>query len=143
METEPIIKNERTYRDGVLDVEAPSPVICFYAVWAVLYGYFALKLDHDPEGCLADENSDAILMQPSATSRDVGEIFRICYQGFFVLTFLQLKIALLSHCTKSEICRQFFFLLVLLTSYTFIGLWLYLIYIRFSHPGKVCSGDFL
>ena len=76
MESEPIVKQERTYRDGVLDVEAPSPVICFYAVWVVLYGYFALRLDHDPEMCLASDESDKILTQPSSTSIDVGETFR-------------------------------------------------------------------
>ena len=58
-ESEPLRK-EKVYSDGVLDVEAPSPIILFFVLWTVLYGYFALRMDHDPEDCWASPDSDVI-----------------------------------------------------------------------------------
>ena len=141
-ESEPLRK-EQVYSDGVLDVEAPSPIILFFVLWTVLYGYFALRMDRDPEDCWATPDSDFIQPGPSETGENVGELFRHCYEGFLFLTLFQLKIAVLSYCIRSEVCRQFLFLFILLSSYAFIGLWIFLIYVRFSQTGKVCSGDYL
>ena len=136
-------RKERTYRDGVTDVDAPVPIFAFYIAWACLYGYFALRLDDDPEVCLASPDSDVVLVAPSSSSVDVGEIFRYCFDRFFYLTLLQISIALLTHLIKGPTIRQILFLLILLSSYAFIGLWIYLVVIRLEHTGKVCSGDFL
>ena len=136
-------RKERRYRDGVLDVDAPAPVIVFYIIWACLYGYFALRFDDDPEVCIASPDSNQILATQPPDSEDIGEKFRYCFDRFFYLTLLQIAIATLTHIFVNDIFRQFLFLIMLLSSYAFIGLWIYIVIKRFSWVGQVCSGDFL
>ena len=117
--------------------------MALYIVWACIYGFFALRYDTDPEACYADADSDKPLKYPSLHSQDVGQVFRFCFNWFFFLTLGQIAVAASTHCFKNQNMRQLLFLLMLLSSYAFISLWGYAIYTRFTHEGRVCSGDFL
>ena len=74
---------------------------------------------------------------------NVGERFRRCFELFFFVCLLQLAMLTFMQAFGREYIRRTLSILIVFATYAFYLVWLYLIVIRFSHSGKVCSGDYL
>ena len=64
-----------------------------FIIWGIVYGYFALRYDDDPEVCYAANGKYVRISESKiagSTITNVGDRFRICFQIFFFVCLLQL-----------------------------------------------------
>ena len=71
---------------------------------------------------------------------EVGDRFRTCFHILFFTCLLQITMIIL---ITQDVVPRLLSAIMILTSYTYALVWIYLIIVRFSHSGKVCSGDYL
>ena len=119
-----------------------------FIIWAIVYGYFALRYDDDPEVCYASSGKDFRISDNKVNTGiaivNVGDRFRICFQIFFFVCLLQLvMVTFMQMVGGKDGLRRGLSLLTIFAQYAFYMVWIILIIVRFNHAGKVCSGDYL
>ena len=125
-------------------------------IFVAVYGYFALSFDGDPNDCYANDTDDNRIDHEgdgdTKDTQNVGAKFSFAFKILFFMTLLQVFItlfaAVLTKGSKSESRdrRRMFQMTIFMYSITSLielALWIYLIVVRFTHQGQVCSGDFL
>ena len=133
------VEHNKQYSAGLLMMN------CF---WALVFGYFALRLDGDPESCEASDINDYQWGTHGNITReerfiDVGFRFRLT---FTIAFFSYLSMATLGSATyliTSDSIRKLAFFVLALANYAIFFAWIFAFYVRLQHSGKVCSGDFL
>ena len=119
---------------------------CF---WALVFGYFALRIDSDPEWCEASDENDYKFttgVNKAALEHryvDVGSRFRLVFEVAFFSYLTMAVIGTATYLASSDGLRQFMFLILALLNYAVAFAWIFGFYVRMQHSGKVCSGDFL
>ena len=71
----------------------PAYALVNFIIWGIVYGYFALRYDDDPEVCYAANGKYVRISESKlagSTITNVGDRFRICFQIFFFVCLLQL-----------------------------------------------------
>ena len=114
-------------------------------IWAIIFGFFALRYDTDPESCLASDDQNSRVMKPEADGEydDVGYRFRLVFTISFYVSVLQIVSAAVSGLIKNELINMVLFMCNALFVVVMFVTWIYAFICRFSHSGQVCSGDFL
>ena len=79
-------ENSRTNPNHQFD-DFQLVAIVYGAFWAIIFGFYALRYDDDPEVCLASDESDFRIIQSdttdSSTYEDVGMRFRLVFSVSF------------------------------------------------------------
>ena len=114
-------------------------------LWALIFGFFALRYDSDPEQCLASDDQNSIITKPQADEEyeDVGYRFRLVFTISFYASVFQIVSAAVSGLIKSDIVYTVLFMGNGLMVFVMFMTWIYAFICRFSHSGMVCSGDYL
>ena len=133
------VEHNRPYSPGLLVLN------CF---WTLVFGFFALRLDRDPEQCEASDINDIRFGSLGAQSReerfiDIGERFRIIFEVNFFGYLSMTVIGTATYIISEETTRKFMFFLLAVLNYCVFFAWVFAFYVRTQHSGKVCSGDFL
>jgi hypothetical protein len=109
-----------------------------------LAGFFALRMDSDPESCLATDESDTLFVRGSEVKyTDVGAKFRLVFELIFYTNVAQICLLSLNYMVSSAKFSQMLDKIVNAGSYVTFCAWFYGLYLRLTHLGKVCSGDYL
>ena len=92
--------------------------------------------------CYAASSADYRVSDKALDTRfsDVGERFRKCFLLFFCLCCFQIVMFIF---ISLNVLSKPLTVMTILASYAYALIWIYLIIMRFSHSGKICSGDFL
>ena len=61
----------------------PSGMMLYTVVWAILFGYFALGYDSDPDSCMATTENDVKVGSDHPNEVDVGAKFRMSFEIIF------------------------------------------------------------
>ena len=135
-----------------VDSSRNYPLIWLFinAFWALVFGYFALHFDSDPVSCRAADDREISLPENIEVSGgeklsiiDVGARFRLLWLlGFSAYVGISI-LGVLTFCCQNTTMRKLIFLVIALFNYAIFFAWIYAIYIRMSHTGQVCSGDYL
>ena len=113
--------------------------------WALIFGYYALRFDGDPEQCLASDDSDLRVAKPVSgeSYEDVGYRFRLVFSVSFYAALMQIATATLGGVFTTEPMSSALFSINGLMSLIVFFIWIYGFICRFSHSGCVCSADYL
>ena len=147
---------ESVYTDNTLGdgrKSGPPPGLINALLLGTFYGYFALHLDNDAVTCFANDDNDERLPEDSQASKDyvdIGTRFHYCFAALFFMTIIQATISFFAYSvgkttnddTAAPIYRLAIFFYAM-ASLCELLIWIYLIIQRFTHEGRVCSGDFL
>ena len=133
----------------------PPPGLVNAAILSIIYGYFAMGFDSDSQSCFASDDHDTKLSD-KATMEDASKYENIGYaydKGFKILFFCSLVEATVSMFARSigkktsdehaEPVYRLAIFFYAMASLAEVVVWIYLLFIRFTHAGRVCSGDFL
>ena len=117
---------------------------CF---WTLVFGYFALRLDSDPEDCEASDEQDYRFGIGSKLHEerfiDVGGRYRLTFRIAFFAYLAMTVIGSATYVISSDAIRKLMFLILALMNYAVVFAWIFAFYVRMQHSGKVCSGDYL
>jgi len=107
---------------------------------ALVWGYFALRMDSDPESCIASTKDDYFYSEGDKTTIDVGATWRYIEEIVFYGYVGTILLATLSYQASVE----FSLLLVFIGQIAqlvcaYYAFWAY--YIRSQHSGRFCAGD--
>mmetsp|Transcript_39540 Transcript_39540/g.51788 ORF Transcript_39540/g.51788 Transcript_39540/m.51788 type:complete len:192 (+) Transcript_39540:26-601(+) len=133
------VEHNKQYSAGLLMMN------CF---WALVFGYFALRFDSDPETCEASDINDFRWGRASNFQReerfiDVGFRFRLTLTIAFASYAMMTVLGSLSYVITSDTIRKLLFFVLALVNYAVFFAWIFAFYVRVQHSGKVCSGDYL
>ena len=133
------VEHNKQYSPGLLLLN------CF---WMLVFGYFAMRFDSDPEQCEAsDENDYRFGLSKNHTAEvrniDVGLRFRLIFGIAFYAYLTMTLIGAATYCLTSDAVRKLAFLILALMNYAVVFAWVFAFYVRLQHSGKVCSGDYL
>ena len=135
--------------------KGPPPGLINALFLACVYGYFAMHVTNDPLDCYANDSSDNAIDEGDTegmkSATNIGGIFQLSFQVLFFMTIIEVVISLFAYTLSSNMNSQanaepvyqlaiFFYAMASLME---VILWIYLFFTRFSHPGQVCSGDFI
>ena len=157
-----LYRMESIYTDSVMGNNShagpnagPPPGLINALILGVFYGYFALNLDSDADTCLANDEDDQRLADDapmdSKNYSDIGSRYHLCFAALFFMTIIQATISFFAYSigkTTGDYAAAepvyklaiFFYAMASLAEFV---IWIYLIFTRFTHEGRVCSGDFL
>ena len=118
----------------------------YLGAFSVIFGFFALKQDSDPEDCFTIPDNDH-LMTTSQKKDDeevnVGPRFRHCFEVLFLTHLLCLVAVILIRTVPPQAARKIYFAVPPIILPVLLITHLVLFYSRFVHSGRVCSGDYL
>ena len=137
-------------------------LLCYNGTFVVLFGFFVLRQDGDPEDCLASNDHETLLMSsqiPQSGSSEssgneeataaqdeivnVGERFRLCFEMLLAVHALAVISLILIRTVRPALAITIYSILPTVLVPLFIFFHLVLFYSRFVHSGRVCSGDYL
>ena len=102
--------------------------------WTLVFGYFALRLDDDPEFCEAsDENDNRFVLGVSKHEPryiDVGFRFRLVFQLAFFSNLSITVIGSMTYVVTSDVIRKLMFLALALMNYAVVFSWVFAFYVR-------------
>lgn len=132
------VEHNRKYSPGLLLLNL---------FWTLVFGFFALRLDSDPEDCEASDENDyrfgLAKLQREERFVNVGLRFRLTF-GIAFLSYATMTIlGSLTYVVEADMPRKLMFLVLALVNYAVVFAWIFAFYTRMQHSGKVCSGDFL
>jgi len=112
-------------------------------IMALVWGYFALRIDHDPESCVASTKDDYFYSDGDDTTMDVGATWRYIEEIVFYGYVATILLATLSHQTSSYDFNRLLAILgqIVQLVIAFYSGWA--IYIRSQPSGRFCAGDSL
>ena len=132
------VEHNRQYAPGLLLLN------CF---WTLVFGYFALGLDNDPQSCEASDENDYRFgvggLKKEERFIDVGFRLRLTFQVAFFSYLTMTMIGSIVNFVTSDVMRKLMFLILALMNYGVVFAWIYAFYVRMQHSGKVCCGDYL
>ena len=150
---------ESIYTDQALSdagKSGPPPGLINALLLGTFYGYFALHMDNDADTCFANDSDDERLADgasadPSKGYVDVGQRYHLCFAALFFMTVIQATISFFAYSigkttgdyAAAEPVYKLAIFFYAMASLCELLIWLWLIFTRFSHEGRVCSGDFL
>ena len=122
----------------------PPPGLINAVLLGVMYGYFALNFDGDPNDCYANEESDQRINQDTASSKEmsaatnVGAKFSLIFKVLFFMTLVEVCISLFAYSVSVNASKQhakpvfklavFFYAMASLVE---VILWIFLFVLRF------------
>ena len=138
------------YRGG------PPPGLVNAAILSVIYGFFAMGFDSDSPSCYAADDHDTRLgdkatMEDAAKYQDIGSIYDKSFKILFFCSLIEATVSMFARSIGKKLVSDehaepvyrlaiFFYAMASLCE---VVVWIYLLIIRFTHAGMVCSGDFL
>ena len=117
----------------------PTQEVFTICVSAALSGYFALRYDEDGESCFANDDSNALAFD----GLDVGERWRTIFEALFYTNVGMLIVVTLSYMMSDSSFRHNLYQLISVGRTINGCVWLFALYTRVAHSGRVCAGDFL
>ena len=67
--------------------EAQFVAIVMGSTMAIIFGYYALRLDEDPESCLANDDQDTRIAHEDANAEDIYEDVGYRFRLVFTISF--------------------------------------------------------
>ena len=99
-----------------------------------MFGYFALRLDSDPEGCEAsDENDYRFGVSTNKKEErfvDIGTRYRLTFEVAFFAYLSMTVIGSTTYIISSDPVRKLMFLILALMNYAVVFAWVFLFYVR-------------
>ena len=120
------VEHNRQYSPGLLLLN------CF---WTLVFGYFALRLDSDPEDCEASDEQDYRFGIGGSTRHEerfinVGWRYRLTFQIAFFSYLAMTVIGSATYVVSSDLVRQLMFLILALMNYAVVFAWIFAFYVR-------------
>ena len=133
----------------------PPPGLINALLLGIFYGYFAMHIDGDADTCFANDSDDSRLKDDASVDAaksytDIGQRYHFSFAALFFMTIIQATIAFFAYSIGRSSVHEaaepvyklaiFFYAMASLLEFC---IWIWLIFTRFTHEGRVCSGDFL
>ena len=133
----------------------PPPGLVNAAILSIAYGYFAMGFDADSASCYASDDHDTRLsdkasMDEAAKYTNIGEVYDKGFKVLFFCSLIEATVSMFARSiakrTSDEIAEPVYRLAIFfyaMASLCEVVVWIYLLIMRFTHAGMVCSGDYL
>ena len=120
----------------------------YLTAFSLVFGFYALRQDSDPEDCLATTESDSLIKLSSKVDTEenyinVGARFRFCFEILFLMHIFSFVSVILIRIAPTQLARSIYFVVPPIVVPLLFVMHLVLFYSRFVHSGRVCSGDYL